>query len=137
MLTEKMKAYAAARVSGKNQTQSAILAGYGEQSAKQTGSKLEKNVEIRAEILRLREEKAGITPEQKPEVNSDPIKFMAELMSDVREDPKLRLEAAKALASYTVAKPGEKGKKQEQQERAGKASGKFGVPTPPSLKAVK
>ena len=47
-------------------------------------------------------------------------------------DPKLRLEAGKAWAAYTVSKPGEKGKKEEREEAAAKASGgRFSSAPPP------
>ena len=48
------------------------------------------------------------------------------------EDLKIRLDAAKALASFTIAKPGEKGKKEIQADKAEKAAKKFS-----SLRAVK
>ena len=69
---------------------------------------------------------------------SCPLEFMASVMNDCVEDPKLRLDAAKALASFTVAKPGEKGKKEERQEAATKvsSSGRFS-PSPAPLKVVK
>ena len=53
---------------------------------------------------------------------SCPLAFMASVMNDCVEDPTLRLDAAKALASFTVAKPGEKGKKEERQEAATQVS---------------
>ena len=67
-----------------------------------------------------------------------PLEFMASVMNDRVEDPKLRLDAAKALASFTVAKPGEKGKKEERQEAATKvsSSGRFTASAAP-LRSVK
>ena len=69
---------------------------------------------------------------------SCPLAFMASVMNDCVEDPKLRLDAAKALASFTVAKPGEKGKKEERQDAAERVagSGRFVVAKAP-LKVVK
>ena len=57
-----------------------------------------------------------------------PLRFMRDVMNDVQEDPKLRLDAAKALAAFTVAKPGEKGKKELKQEAADNVKhGRFGL----------
>lgn len=69
---------------------------------------------------------------------SCPLDYMASVMNDGVEDPKLRLDAAKALASFTVAKPGEKGKKEERQDAAKQvaSSGRFSS-APAPLKAVK
>lgn len=61
---------------------------------------------------------------------------MKTMANDFREDPKLRLDAAKAWASYTVQKPGEKGKKGEAEDKAKKAQGRF-TPTAAPLRAVK
>jgi phage terminase small subunit len=56
---------------------------------------------------------------------SDPIAYFRRVMNAAGEDPKIRLDAAKALAAFTVAKPGEKGKKEERQEKAKEVSTKF------------
>lgn len=53
-------------------------------------------------------------------------------MQDEVEDLKIRLDAAKALASFTVSKPGEKGKKEIQADKAEKAAKKFS-----NLRAIK
>lgn len=66
----------------------------------------------------------------------DPRKFMEDMMNDGGEDPKLRLEAAKALAQYTLTKP--LPKKEDAKGDAAKAAAKrFGSIAPPHLKAVK
>ena len=75
-----------------------------------------------------------------PPVNldDDPLYFFKSMMLDEEIDPKLRLDAAKALASFTVSKPGEKGKKEQVQEAAEQvASGRFGLRKPGQLRAVK
>lgn len=56
---------------------------------------------------------------------SDPIAYFRRVMNDRGEDPKIRLDAAKALAAFTVAKPGEKGKKEETKEKAKNVATKF------------
>jgi phage terminase small subunit len=58
----------------------------------------------------------------------DPLEYMEQLVSDMSEDPKLRLEAAKALAPYRHAKKGEMGKKELKQESANNVKhGRFGL----------
>lgn len=58
---------------------------------------------------------------------TDPLKFMEDTVNNEKEDPKLRLEAAKAWASYIHAKPGETGKKEEKKKRAEEVSKRFSV----------
>jgi phage terminase small subunit len=63
-----------------------------------------------------------------PVLSLDPLEFMEQLVSDMSEDPKLRLEAAKALAPYRHAKKGEMGKKELKQENANNVKhGRFGL----------
>lgn len=58
----------------------------------------------------------------------DPLEFMRQLVSDVAEEPKLRLEAAKALAPYLHPKQGEMGKKEVKQQAADNVkNGRFGL----------
>ncbi|MCY1545756.1 hypothetical protein D9M68_817110 [compost metagenome] len=58
---------------------------------------------------------------------------MRQVMQDEEADPRLRLEAAKALASFTVVKPGSSGKKDQQREAAKRASeGRFGLRQQPA-----
>ncbi len=67
----------------------------------------------------------------------DPLEFMRQVVADSCEDPKLRLEAAKALAPYLHAKKGEMGKKEGKMADAEKVSkGKFAASAPP-LRMVK
>ena len=192
MLTPKKKLYAAARLSGLNQSQSAIAAGYSPATAAPAASRLEKDPDVRAHMSRLQaaggqvpEESAPEPepvsvqsqqsegggceaeaadaplhpePEPKPEpqpspeppaarVNpsraskplpppqdrplitaTDPLEFMLKLMADVGEDPKTRLEAAKAAIPYLHAKKGEVGKKEEKRTAAEKVKeGRFGL----------
>lgn len=54
--------------------------------------------------------------------------FLMAAMNDVALDPKLRIDAAKALMPFEFAKKGEGGKKDARQEAAEKAAtGKFGL----------
>lgn len=67
----------------------------------------------------------------------DPLDFFEAMVNDIAEEPKLRLEAAKAWAAYKHAKPGVGGKKGERQAAAQQvAKGRFGA-QPPPLKRVK
>lgn len=65
---------------------------------------------------------------------SDPRAVLVAIMNDVGEEPKLRLEAAKALMPFTHGKIAEKGKKGAQQDAANKAAtgGRFAPPPPPT-----
>lgn len=92
---------------------------------------------VTVEAVEKPKKQREVAPDPETPATDDPIKFMRDLMNNQAEDPKLRLDAAKALASFTVAKPGEKGKKQQRQEGAEKAAtGRFGA-APPPLKRVK
>lgn len=193
MLTPKKKLYAAARLSGLNQSQSAIAAGYSAATAAPAASRLEKDPEVREHMARLlaaggqvpedsapepepepvsdqsqqlqggceaEAADAPLPPDPEPEpepqpspeppatrVNpsraskplpppmdrllitaTDPLEFMLKLMADVSEDPKTRLEAAKAAIPYMHAKKGEVGKKEEKRTAAEKVKeGRFGL----------
>jgi|SRR6187431_778239 len=67
----------------------------------------------------------------------DPLEFMRQMMKDAGEDPRLRLEAAKQLAIFTISKPSDKGKKEEQKDAAKEVAKKFGAIAPPKLNLVK
>lgn len=150
-LTEQMRRYAEARLSGKPKKAAAIAAGCPEKTASQAASRYEKSPDVmaflgrKAEADKIRAER-GIK-EDKPNVDpspyipgqyEDPIDFMKAMTNDLEAEPKLRLEAAKAWASFTKGKPGEAGKKDQQKAAAEKAAkGKFRSAAPPSLKAVK
>jgi len=67
-------------------------------------------------------------------LTSDPRAVLVAIMNDTREEPKLRLEAAKALMPFTHGKVAEQGKKGAKQEAANKAAtgGRFAPPPPPT-----
>lgn len=163
-LTPKKKLYAESRMAGVNIKDSAIAAGYSEDTARQSGSRLEKDVDVRRYMGRIdaaepkKKQEQKQKPEPKPKAESrqeprteyvkpsgrpapevapippsesaqkqytNPLKFFETVMNDPSEDPKLRMEAAKNLAAFTVAKPGDKGKKEQKLEDAGKIASKF------------
>ena len=145
-LTDQKRRYAAARLAGLGKKAAAIEAGCPEKTAAQAASRYEKDPDVIAAIARLNmAEKPAAAPTQKTNAQpmqdmepgiippaEDPLTFMRAVMNDLFTDPKLRLDAAKALAAFTLAKPGEKGKKEEREEAAKKASGgRFSSAPPP------
>lgn len=66
-------------------------------------------------------------------LTSDPRAVLVAIMNDATEEPKLRLEAAKALMPFTHGKVAEQGKKGAQQDAANKAAAgsRFAPPPPP------
>ncbi|MFC0710703.1 terminase small subunit [Azorhizophilus paspali] len=144
-LTEQKRRYAAARLSGMTKKEAAIEAGCPEKTASQAASRYEKDPDVQAAMGRQiaaeakkKAEAPAVDPDPYiPDAANDPLEFMRQMMNSVEADPKLRLDAAKSLAAFTVAKPGEKGKKEERADAAKKASGgKFAAARPP-LRAVK
>ena len=145
-MTKQKQAYADARMRGLNFKDSAIAAGYSEKGAKQAGSRLEKDPDVKAAIGRAVSGKPVEVIQSRPlpipddvyipatVKDGDPLKFLVGVMNDAEADPKLRLDAAKAIASFTIAKPGEKGKKEQKDDEAKKVASKFKVQR---LKAVK
>ncbi|HHL2226990.1 TPA: terminase small subunit [Pseudomonas aeruginosa] len=135
-LTEQKRRYAAARLSGMGKKAAAIEAGCPEKTAAQAASRYEKDPDVQAAMgrqLKVAEKKVvatSVDPDPYiPARSDDPLEFMRQMMNDLEADPKLRLDAAKALAGFTIAKPGEKGKKEERQEKAEEAgkSSRFGL----------
>lgn len=147
-LIPKKKLYAEARMAGSNIKDSAIAAGYSEETARQSGSRLEKDDDVRRYMGRLGVIESKPKAEKKPKEEkpvgrpapalapipisaeslerfSDPLRYFERVMNDPSEDPKVRLEAAKSLAAYTIAKPGDKGKKEKDLENASKVASKF------------
>lgn len=154
-LTERQRLYAEARASGLNKRASALAAGCPDASAKQQATRLEKASEVIAYWDRL-----GFDPsEESPKAPApstvkaaeyvserakrpmdefeDPVEYMRSVVNNPMEDPKLRLDAAKAWDASNRGHAQAKGKKVEQAERAKEIASKFATPTPPSLKAVK
>lgn len=166
MLTQQQRLYAEFRKDGLGKRAAAIAAGCPDKTAAQAGSRYEKNADVQEHMRRIGFEPETARPEPKekkpapaPKRNavelaaekiaersktvthgdySCPLDYMASVMNDGVEDPKLRLDAAKALASFTVAKPGEKGKKEERQDAAKQvaSSGRFSAAAAP-LRSVK
>ena len=144
-LTEQKRRYAEARLSGEGKKQAAISAGCPVKTASQAASRLEKDSEVQAAMGRATVVKSAPKAELPtgdpdpyiPQVADDPLVFFKSMMNDLVAHPKLRLEAAKALAAFTAPKPGESGKKEQKADAAQRvASGSFKTSAPP-LRSVK
>lgn len=82
MLTDKQKAYAQARVDGKNKTQAAIAAGYSPSTAQPASSRLEKDPAILAHIARL----GGLRPKENPKKKT-PVPYATHDFKPVENQP--------------------------------------------------
>ncbi|AIN57790.1 terminase small subunit [Pseudomonas soli] len=179
-LTSRKRAFIAALREGASNRDAAVAAGYSEKTASAAGSRLVKDKDVAAELLKLRalglmpadvkaDVKARVKPEQAPEpstqaesatepptpkdepadrepagfdlmqalLHRDPKDFLLSVMNDLESEPKLRVDAAKALMPFVHPRKGESGKKDQAQAKAEQAaSGKFGARRGP-LRSVK
>lgn len=84
---------------------------------------------------------AGRPPKEPPQIDvhdttGDPLKFLEGLMDDPSADPRMRLDAAKALMPFKYQKLGEGGKKEKRQGDAEKAASRFRSAEAPKLVAA-
>ncbi|WMN15611.1 terminase small subunit [Pseudomonas piscis] len=179
-LTSRKRAFIAALREGASNRAAAVAAGYSEKTASAAGSRLVKDKDVAAELLKLRalglmppdvkgDVKADVkaTPASKAAKESaqapdsppgtedqaelepagfdlmqallhrDPKDFLLSVMNDLASEPKLRVDAAKALMPFVHPRKGEGGKKDQAQAKAEQAStGKFGARRGP-LRSVK
>jgi phage terminase small subunit len=149
-LTAKKRLFADAVIAGKANKDAAIAAGYSAATASAAGSRLvkDKDVALYMAAHRIQQESKS-PPAGKPAGGSrapvdfdidamtsftDPKAFLIAAMNDGRTEPKLRVDAAKALMPFVHAKIGEAGKKDARSDAAKKAgAGKFGAAAPPKL----
>ncbi|CAM2151249.1 terminase small subunit [Paraburkholderia tropica] len=155
----KKRAFADAVLAGKSNRDAAIAAGYSAATASAAGSRLVKDKDVVAYLAQQRKKgatKRAATQKADPPAEqvavtkaavaagfdldsiltfSDPKEFLLAAMNDQSTEPKLRVDAAKALMPFMHAKPGEAGKKDAKAEAARKAASKFGALAPP-LKLV-
>lgn len=129
MLTQKKRLYAQARFKGKGVQDAAFDAGVAVKSCARTGGALEKDPDVKEYLARLRsgEEKMKEDVEIEPappiaKAGVDPMDFLIGIMNDLTQDPKLRVDAAKAVLPYKYRKLGDVGKKEQQQKDAEKVS---------------
>lgn len=179
-LTSRKRAFIGALREGASNRDAAVAAGYSERTASAAGSRLVKDKDVAAELLKLRAlglmpqavkgdvkahvkakpaEKTSAKDEQAAEsdpaadeqpepepagfdltqalLHRDPKDFLLSVMNDLGSEPKLRVDAAKALMPFVHPRKGESGKKDQAQAKADQAStGKFGARRGP-LRSVK
>ncbi|MGR2664286.1 terminase small subunit [Chromobacterium haemolyticum] len=142
-LTPRKRAFADAVLAGKSNKDAAIAAGYSEKTASAAGSRLVKDPDVVEYLAKHRKAvENGSPPPSAPTFDlgkalqhSDPLAFLKAAMNDPELEPRLRIDAAKAMLPFTHKKLGEGGKKDEKDEAAKRAANKFGALAPP-LKLV-
>jgi phage terminase small subunit len=151
-LTAKKRLFADAVLAGRANKDAAIAAGYSAATASAAGSRLVKDKDVALYLAAHKiQQESRPAPAAKPasadrapadfDIDamtsfSDPKAFLIAAMNDCRTEPKLRVDAAKALMPFVHAKIGEGGKKDAQQDAAKKAAaGKFASAAAP-LKLV-
>jgi len=148
-LTGKKRAFADAVLAGFSNKEAAIRAGYSAATAAQAGSRLVKDKEVAAYIASNKNAPPKAAAKTQPAtpaeprptfdinaamMHSDPRAFLLAAMNDQELDPRLRIDAAKALMPFTHTKLGEGGKKDQKNEAAKKAgAGRFASAAPPTL----
>ncbi|MGE6916739.1 terminase small subunit [Achromobacter kerstersii] len=160
-LTDKKRRFVDALLSGLSGAKAAIHAGYSENGAAQAAARLMRDKHVLAALGRTAEVNKRVNKKalnKKPDVvsppavttdqasatdsgesmglkalglTSDPRAVLVAIMNDLSEEPKLRMEAAKALMPFTHGKIAEQGKKGAKQEAADKAVGGRFAPSPP------
>lgn len=152
-LTAKKRLFAEALLAGKTNKLAALAAGYSAATASAAGSRLAKDKDVLAHMSRRAEKSASAEHPSKPETgvedvaafdltaaltHRDPRAFLLAAMNDVELEPKLRIDAAKALMPFEFAKKGESSGKKEEAAAKAKAAGtgKFGRREPPKLVAA-
>lgn len=145
-LTGKKRAFADAVLAGKSNKDAAVAAGYSPATASAAGSRLvkDKDVVLYLAANRMQKEsklagRAVQSPPTKPPgfdldamtSFTDPKAFLLAAMNDSRTEPKLRIDAAKALMPFVHKKLGEGGKKEQSAEAAKKVASRFAPAAPP------
>lgn len=147
-LTGKKRLFAEALLAGKSNKMAALAAGYSAASASAAGSRLAKDKDVLAHLQRKAkavsaappaatgaEPSAGSFDLSKALSHKDPRAFLLAAMNDNLLEPKLRIDAAKALMPFEFAKKGEGGKKEQQADAAKKVASRFAPGAPPKLAA--
>lgn len=145
-LTGKKRLFAEALLAGKSNKEAALAAGYSAASASAAGSRLAKDKDVLAHQQRKAaavEKPDDVAPEPAAPPGSfdlsqalahrDPRAFLLAAMNDVLLEPKLRIDAAKALMPFEFAKKGEGGKKEQQADAAKRVASRFAPAAPPKL----
>ncbi len=129
-LTQKKKDFARAKLDGKSNKVSAVLAGYSERSAGAKGSQLVDDPDVVTYLASLNSQggggldatplgEAAIAAEfQAMESVTNSLEFLRSVYKNARLDRKTRIEAAKAALPYEFGKVAEKGIKAQQADDA-------------------
>ncbi|VVE90411.1 terminase small subunit [Pandoraea bronchicola] len=159
----KKRLFADAVLAGKSNKDAAIEAGYSPATASAAGSRLVKDKDVVAYLAQHMKKpvakqpaaskagKATVAPDAAAVTAvamaagfdlhailtfKDPKEFLLAAMNDQQTEPKLRVDAAKALLPFMHQKLGEGGKKDAQKDAAKKAGGgRFASASPPKLVA--
>lgn len=135
-LTQKKKDFARAKMQGKSNKESAVMAGYSERSAGAKGSQLESDPDVVAYLASLNSQggggldatplgEAAIQAEfQEMESVTNSLEFLKAIYKNPRIDRKVRIEAAKAALPYEFGKVGEMGIKDGRDAAAGEVAKK-------------
>lgn len=159
-LTPKKRRFIDALRGGASKKDAAIAAGFSEKTASAAGSRLAKDPDVAAELHKLNALQPNVKgvkaaqPESAPGdaglelepagfdlaaalTHRDPKDFLLAVMNDMGSEPKLRVDAAKALMPFVHQRKGESGKKEQAKEKAEQvAQGRLAQRQPPRLKAV-
>lgn len=147
-LTAKQTAFVAAYLIDSNGKKAAIKAGYSSAGAEVAASRLLRHPKVAAALKKAKAEASTSPKAVKPAPpapkfdlasalqHKDPRAFLLAAMNDIDLEPKLRVDAAKALMPFEFAKKGETGKKEQAQENAKKVSSRFAAAAPPKLVAA-
>ncbi len=119
----KRKIFIAQIAGGATGRAAAIAAGYAAHSATAAASRMLARHDVQAAIVESRRANAEASGAVAP---TDPLDYMLSVMADVAADPRLRIDAAKALMPYFHAHKGAAGKKAAAATAAEKvATGRF------------
>lgn len=147
-LTGKKRAFADAVLAGFSNKEAAIRAGFSEKTASAAGSRNVKDPDVKAYLDQRRAAGGGeaanvvLPPALADNLvdippTADPVEFLTKVMNEPAADLRLRIDAAKAMLPFKHKKLGEGGKKDQANDAAKGAAGRFGASRPPPLKAVK
>lgn len=138
-LTGKKRAFADAVLAGLSNKDAAISAGFSEKTASAAGSRIVKDLDVKAYLDQRRQTPASAGASALPAPGkaneafdipptADPVEFLTKVMNEPAADLRLRIDAAKAMLPFKHKKLGEGGKKDEK-EAAAKAAGtgRFGL----------
>ena len=134
-MTDKKIKFAKAKLSGKNNTEAAILAGYSQNGAKQQGSRLAGDSDVMAFIEKHKNIDQQFVP--KTTKGIDPLEYLLDVIANEDNEQDARIAAAKAALPYIHGKIGDVGKKETQKDTANSiasgsnGSGRFATAQPP------